>query len=266
MYPIGYHQPKTIQEAQELLSKMPEAKILAGGQTLIPTLKQRLASPGDVIDITRIGELRSISRDGNNVVIGAAVRHAEVATSPDVQGAIPALAYLASLIGDPHVRNMGTMGGSVANNDPAADYPGAVLGLKATVHTTRRAIAADDFFTGMFSTALDVDEIITRFSFPVPRRAAYAKFPNPASRYSMAGAFIAELADGSVRVAITGAGPCAFRSAAHEAALAKGISAASVKGIAVDPKNLNSDIHGSAEYRAQLVAVMVEEAVAKLSR
>ena len=262
MYELNYHRPKTIDEAKKLIASMPEAKFISGGMTLIPTLKQRLATPGDVIDLGRIEEMRGIHVNGDALGIGASTRHAEVAASADVHRLIPALAKLAGGIGDPHVRNMGTIGGSVANNDPAADYPGAVLGLDADVHTSTRVIKADQFFTGMFSTALAEDEIITAFAFRKPRRAAYAKFANQASRYAVAGAFVAQLADGSVRVAITGAAPCPYRSAAHEAALAKDFSLAAIKGIPVAVGGLNADMHASAEYRANLVTVMIEEAVA----
>ncbi len=229
--------------------------------TLIPTLKQRLARPSDLIDLGGIAELRGIKRESNAVVVGAMTRHVEVATSDAVKGAIPALAQLAGMIGDPAVRNRGTIGGSIANNDPAADYPAAVLGLGATVVTNKRRIAADDFFKGMFETALGPDEIITAVSFPVPEKAAYTKFRNPASRYAIVGVFVAKTA-GGVRVAVTGAGPVVFRQKEMEAALGKSFTADAVANIKVRPDGLNSDIHASAEYRAHLVTVMAKRAVA----
>jgi carbon-monoxide dehydrogenase medium subunit len=224
-------------------------------------MKMRLANPSDLIDISGIKELNSIRVGGGAVVIGAATTHYEVASSAEVKKAIPDLSYLAGLIGDPAVRHKGTLGGSVANNDPAADYPAAVLGLNATIKTNRRSIKADDFFTGMFATALEDGEILTEVSFPVPEKAAYRKFPNPASRYAMAGVFVAKFKDG-IRVAATGAGPCVFRVPAMEAALAKSFTPDAVAKIAVDANGLNSDIHGSAEYRANLVTVMAKRAVA----
>jgi carbon-monoxide dehydrogenase medium subunit len=200
--------------------------------------------------------------EGSAVVIGAGTRHADVAGSPELVRALPALAALAGVIGDPAVRHMGTLGGSVANNDPAADYPAAVLALAATIKTNRRAVAADNFFTGMFATALDDGEIITEISFPVPERAAYQKFPNPASRYAMVGVFVAKTKSGA-RVAVTGAAPCVFRVEAMEAALTKSFTPDAVANISIDQDGLNSDIHGSAEYRAHLVTVMAKRAVAK---
>jgi carbon-monoxide dehydrogenase medium subunit len=225
-------------------------------------MKMRLANPSDLIDISKLKELSYIRTSGDAVVIGAATTHFEVATSTEVTKRIPALAYLASIIGDPAVRHKGTLGGSVANNDPAADYPAAVLGLNASVKTNRRVIAADEFFTGMFSTALSDGEIITEVSFPIPKKASYKKFPNPASRYAMAGVFVAQTGTG-VRVAVTGAGPCVFRVPAMETALAKNFSASALEGISIDADGLNSDIHGSAEYRAHLVGVMARRAVAE---
>jgi carbon-monoxide dehydrogenase medium subunit len=260
-YSFAYKKAKTVAEAEALLKASSEAKVLAGGQTLIATMKMRLAQPSELIDISQIKELQFIRKDGNSLVIGAGTKHADVATSADVRKAIPALADLAGMIGDPAVRHMGTLGGSVANNDPAADYPAALVALNATIKTNKRSIGADAFFTGMFSTALDDGEIITEVAFPIPERAAYMKFPNPASRYAMAGVFVAKTKDG-VRVAVTGAGPCVFRQPAMEAALAKSFSADAIKGIAVDASNLNSDIHASAEYRAHLTGVMAKRAVA----
>jgi aerobic carbon-monoxide dehydrogenase medium subunit len=229
--------------------------------TLIPTLKQRLARPSDLIDLGRIAELKGIKREGNAVVIGAMTRHVEVATSDVVKSAIPALAHLAEGIGDPQVRNRGTIGGSIANNDPAADYPSAVLALNATVITNKRKIAADDFFKGMFETALAPDEIVTAVSFPQAEKAGYSKFPNPASRYAVVGVFVAR-AGGQVRVAVTGAGPVVFRQKDMEAALAKSWSPDAVAAVKQSANGLNSDIHASAEYRAHLVTVMAKRAVA----
>ena len=264
MYALKYVQAKSIKEAAALLSANPEAKLLAGGMTLIPTLKQRLARPTHLVDIAQLAELRGIAVKGGKLAIGAGTRHHDVATSAVVKKALPALAELASLIGDPQVRNCGTIGGSVANNDPAADYPAAVLGLNATVVTTKREIAAEKFFQGMFTTALGDGEIIVRVEFPLVKRAAYSKFHHPASGYAMAGVFIAQAADG-VRVAVTGAGPGVFRWKAAEAALAKGFKPAAIDGAKLDASGLNNDMHADSEYRANLVRVMAKRAVAKLS-
>ncbi|HEY1708457.1 MAG TPA: xanthine dehydrogenase family protein subunit M [Rhizomicrobium sp.] len=259
-YAFNYKKAKSVAEAEALLKDAAEAKLLAGGQTLIATMKMRLASPSDLIDISQIPELQFIRKDGAALVIGAATRHADVAESKEVENTIPALGALAQMIGDPAVRHMGTIGGSLANNDPAADYPAAVLALGATIRTNRRSIAADDFFTGMFSTALKDGEIITEVSIPIPERAAYEKFRNPASRYAMAGVFIAKTKE-RVRVAVTGSGPCVFRHPEMEAALTRNFSPEAIKDIAVDANNLNSDIHASAEYRAHLTGVMARRAV-----
>jgi carbon-monoxide dehydrogenase medium subunit len=260
-YAFGYRRATSLADAQQLFASAGDAKFLAGGQTLIPTMKQRLASPAQLIDIAAIAELSLIAAKQDSIVIGAGTKHAAVANSPDVRRLIPALADLAETIGDPAVRHMGTLGGSLANNDPAADYPAAVLALSASIQTTQRMIAADDFFTGMFATALEDGEIITSATFPVAERAAYAKFPNPASRYALAGVFVAKMKDG-VRVAVTGAGPCVFRVAAMEAALTRNFSPDALNGIAVSSSGLNADLHASAEYRAHLVAVMAKRAVA----
>ncbi|HVZ69997.1 MAG TPA: xanthine dehydrogenase family protein subunit M [Rhizomicrobium sp.] len=260
-YRFNYHRPRSLADAQALLRKSPEAKLLAGGQTLVATMKMRLASPSDLIDISGLKELNYIRVDESAVTIGAAVTHAEVAESREVQRALPALAELAEMIGDPAVRHKGTIGGSIANNDPAADYPAAAVALNATIKTTERSMKADDFFTGMFSTALKDGEIVTEISFPRVERAAYMKFRNPASRYAMAGVFVAKGKDG-VRVAVTGAGPGVFRQGEMETALSKNFSPNAIEGIEVDPSGLNSDIHGSAEYRAHLVGVMAKRAVA----
>jgi carbon-monoxide dehydrogenase medium subunit len=260
MYDFEYQRAQSVADAAKALSGKEDAKLLAGGMTLIPTLKQRLARPSDLIDLGRIAELKGIKRDGNAIVIGAMTRHAEVATSDVVKSAIPALAHLAEGIGDPQVRNRGTIGGSIANNDPAADYPSAVLGLNATVITNKRRIAADDFFKGMFETALAADEIVTAVSFPLAEKAGYSKFPNPASRYAVVGVFVARTG-GQVRVAVTGAGPVVFRQKDMEAALSKSWSPDAVAAIKQSASGLNADIHASAEYRAHLVTVMAKRAL-----
>ena len=265
MYDFAYHRPKTLAEATAALKGKPEARAMSGGMTLIPTLKQRLAKPSDVVDLNGIKDLAGIKVDGAGVTIGGMTRHADVASSADVKKAIPGLSHLANHIGDPQVRNRGTIGGSVANNDPAADYPAAVLALGATITTTSRTIAADDFFKGLFETALEDGELITSISFPKPEKAAYMKFPNPASRYAMVGVFVAKTSNG-IRVAVTGAGPCVFRVKAMEDALAKNFSSAAIKDIKIPADGLNSDIHGSAEYRAHLVNVMARRAVDQASK
>ena len=261
MYAFQYHRPTSLAEAQKLLEKAADGRFLAGGMTLIPTLKQRLASPSDLVDLGAIQEIRGIKVNGKSVRIGAMTPHAAVAHSAEVRKAIPALADLADGIGDPQVRNRGTIGGSIANNDPAADYPGAVVALNATVHTSRRTIAADEFFKGMFETALESGEILTAVSFPVPEKAAYAKFPNPASRYALVGVFVAKTGSG-VRVAVTGAGPCVFRATDLEKALTANFSADALKGVKIAADDLNSDIHAAADYRAHLIGVMARRAVA----
>ena len=262
MYAFNYVKPASLADAAAALSGAEDGTVLAGGQTLLPTMKQRLASPSDLVDLGGIAELKGISVSGGKVTIGAMTRHADVAASADVKGAIPALAALAGGIGDQAVRNRGTIGGSVANNDPAADYPAAVLGLGGTVKTTNREIAADDFFTGMFETALMPGEIVVSVSFPVPEKAAYVKFPNPASRYAMVGVFVAKMAAG-VRVAVTGAGEGGvFRVAAYESALTANFSANAVADGAVSVDGLLSDLHADAEYRAHLITVMTRRAVA----
>ncbi|HTS54624.1 MAG TPA: xanthine dehydrogenase family protein subunit M [Burkholderiales bacterium] len=260
MYQFNYHKASSVADAAALLARNPEAKLLAGGQTLIGAMKLRLAAPSDLVDLGAIAELRGIRADGGTLTIGAMTRHAEVAGSKDLAQTIPALAALAASIGDRMVRNMGTLGGSLANNDPAADYPAGVLGLAATVNTNKRKIAADQFFKGMYETALEPGEIITSIGFPVPKRAAYAKFKNPASRYAIVGVFVSEGQSG-VRVAVTGAGPCAFRVAEMEKALAAKFSPDAVVGIRVSADGLNSDLHASSEYRAHLVTVMAKRAV-----
>lgn len=264
MYDFTYIRPKSAEEAASVLAQDEDAKLLAGGMTLLPTMKQRLASPSQVLDLSGLDDLKYIHVESDHVEIGALTRHADVAASSELKAALPALAELASHIGDPQVRNRGTLGGSIANNDPSADYPGAVLGLGAEVITTKRTIAGDEFFTGLFETALDVDEVITAVRFPLPKRAAYVKFPNPASRYAVVGAFVAETASG-IRVAITGAGPCVFRWAEAEAALSANFSADAVDGLTMADDDMNSDLHATAEYRAHLVKVMTKRAVAAIT-
>ncbi len=262
MYDFNYHKPGSLSDAAAAIGGAEDGKIVAGGMTLIPTMKQRLASPSDLVDLGGVSELSGITADGGTVTIGAMTTHAAVAGSADVRNAIPALADLADKIGDPAVRNRGTIGGSIANNDPAADYPAALVGLGATVVTSKREMSADDFFTGLFETALDEDEIVTAVRFPVPEKAAYIKFPNPASRYAMVGVFVAKGSDG-VKVAVTGAGDDGvFRASDMETALSGNFSAGALAGASVSDDGLLSDLHGSAEYRAHLVGVMAKRAVA----
>jgi len=262
MYAFTFHRPSSVRQAANLLAKSEDAKLLAGGQTLIPTMKQRLASPASLIDLSLIEGLSGIELKGRSIVIGAMTRHAEVADSPVVQENLPALAALAGEIGDPHVRNMGTIGGSLANNDPNADYPAAVLGLGATVVTNKRRIAADEFFAGMFETALEAGEIITKVMFPLAKKAAYVKFANPASRYALVGVFVSKRGR-DIRVAVTGAGANGvFRVTAFEEALQRRFGPKSLDGLSVPASGLNSDIHGSAEYRAHLIGVLARRAVA----
>ena len=260
MYEFEYVKAASLDDAAKRLAN-DEAKLVAGGMTLIPTLKFRLAKPAELIDLGGLANLNGISEDGNAVVIGAMTRHADVNRSDVVKRVIPSLATMAGMIGDPAVRNRGTIGGSIANNDPAADYPAAVVALNATVRTNKREIAADSFFTGMFETVLAPDEIITAVRFPKPDAGNYQKFRNPASRYAIVGVYVAR-AGGGVRVAVTGAGPCVFRVPEMEAALAKSFSPDAIKDIAIKDDGLNSDIHASAEYRAHLVNVMARRAVA----
>ena len=262
MYTFEYHRAQSVADAAKLLTSKPDAKLLAGGHTLIPTMKLRLASPKAIVDLSRVAELKGLDKKGNALVIGALTTHAEVADSSVVKSSIPGLAALAGMIGDPHVRHRGTIGGSIANNDPAADYPAALLALGATVATNRREIKADSFFTGLFSTALQDGEIITRISFPQPTKFGYSKFANPASRYALVGVAVAQTG-GQVRVAVTGAGNNGvFRHTGMEAALAKDWSAAALNGIATNASQMVSDIHGDAAYRAHLVGVMARRAVA----
>ena len=259
MYDFAYHKPTSLADAVKLLAD-PDAKAVSGGHTLIPALKHRLNKPTALVDLSGIAEMKGIRREGNAIIIGALTRHVEVANSAEVKAAIPALAYLASHIGDVQVRNRGTIGGSVSNNDPAADYPAAVLGLGATIHTNKRKIAADDFFQGMFTTALAESEIITRVGFTIPQQSSYAKFRHPASRYAMIGVFVADTA-GGVRASVTGAGSGVFRAKDVEAALGKGFASASLNGVKVAAKDISSDLHASADYRAHLITVMAKRAV-----
>lgn len=263
MYEFNYHRPSNPAEARTLFKNAEEGMYLAGGHTLIPSLKQRLLMPSDLIDLAGLQELKEIRMDGSDLRIGAFVTHAEVEGSALVQGHAQALCDLAGSIGDAQVRNRGTIGGSVANNDPAADYPAAILGFNASIHTDQRTIAADDFITGMFETALSEGELITAVSFPKVTAAGYAKFPNPASRYAIAGVMVVKQAS-TVRVAITGAAPCAYRMAAFEEALSADFSVAALDRVQQDPADLLSDMHASAEYRAHLCALMAKRVVASL--
>jgi aerobic carbon-monoxide dehydrogenase medium subunit len=262
MYQTTYHRPSSVDEAASLFAKGSDAKYLAGGHTLIPVMKQRLASPSDVIDLGKIKELIGIEPSGDGIVIKAATTHCDVAASDTVQKAIPALSYLASLIGDPAVRHRGTIGGSLANNDPAADYPAAVLALGATVKTNRRSISADDFFKGLFTTALEDGEIITAVSFPVQAKAGYAKFPHPASRFALTGVFVAKTPAGDVRAAATGASQSGvMRVPAIEAALKANWSAGALASVTISDSGLLEDLYGSPAYRANLIKVMAQRAV-----
>jgi len=258
MHAFKYHRPNSVNDAAGLAKG--DAKLLAGGQSLIQAMKLRLASPTDLIDLGTVKDLAGIKSDGKSVTIGAMTRHAEVAHSADVKKAIPALAALAGMIGDRQVRAMGTIGGSIANNDPAADYPAAVLALNATITTNKGKHEADKFFKGLYETALKDGEIITSVTFQAPKRAAYMKFKNPASRFAIVGVFVADFG-GSVRVGVTGAGPCAFRQADMEKALAAKFAPESVASVKQKKEGLNTDLHASAEYRAHLVTVMAKRAV-----
>jgi carbon-monoxide dehydrogenase medium subunit len=263
MYEFNYHRPTSLEDVSEILAANDEAKILAGGMTLLPTMKMRLAQPSDLVDLSAIDGLSDISDTGDAIEIGAMVRHADVAGSDIVRKAIPALAELANSIGDAQVRNRGTLGGSIANSDPASDYPAAVLGLDAVIKTNKREIAADDYFKGLFETALEANELVVSVKFPKPKKAAYAKFPNPASRYAVVGVMVAET-DSGLRVAVTGAGACAYRATEIEAALGKSFSTDALAGISMDAADLNDDLHASSEYRAHLIGVMAGRAVSTL--
>ena len=261
MYNFTYHRASGLRQATNMLGKFEEAKLLAGGQTLLPTMKLRLASPTHIIDLNKIEGISDIEMKGRNIVIGALARHADVASSPVVKQAIPALAELAHMIGDPAVRHRGTIGGSVANNDPNADYPAACLALGATITTTKRKIVADDFFKGLFETALEPDEIITKVSFPLAKKAGYEKFRNQASRFALVGVFVSKRGS-EIRVAVTGAGSNGvFRVPSFEEALKKRFAPKSLEGLTIPADGMNADIHGSAEYRAHLVGVMAKRAV-----
>jgi len=263
MYAFEYQRAKSVADAASALAKS-GGKLLAGGQSLVGAMKLRLAKPETLVDLGGIAELKGIKKEGDAIVIGALATHAEVASSSTVKQAIPALAALAEGIGDRQVRNRGTLGGSLANNDPAADYPAAVLALGATVVTNKRKIAADDFFKGLYETALAADEIITAVSFPVPKKAAYVKFPQPASRFALVGVFVAQTAgkgNEGVRVAVTGAASHAHRAKPIEDALTKSFTADAAKAVKIPASHLNSDLHGSAEYRAHLVSVLAARAV-----
>jgi carbon-monoxide dehydrogenase medium subunit len=264
MKDFQFHRPTTIKDAVGLVRGREGAKFLAGGQSFLPVLKLELAEPSDLVSLAQLTELREIRIDGDKLLIGALVTHDEVHRSPVVARAIPGLAALAGGIGDAQVRNRGTLGGSVAHADPAADYPAALVGLGATIKTDRRSIAAEDFFTGLFATALDHGELVTSVSFPIPRRAAYAKFAHRASKYALVGVLVAETATG-VRVAISGAAAKVFRAPQLEAALARQLSAAALEGIAMSAAELNSDDEASAEYRAHLIGVMARRAVQALA-
>ena len=260
MYATTYHRPTSVDEAAKLASE--EAKYLSGGQTLLPTMKQRLAAPSDLIDLRHIDALKGITVEGSNVRIGAACTHNEVATSDAIKTVCPGLTYLASHIGDPAVRHMGTIGGSIANNDPAADYPAALLALGATIKTNTSSLSAEDFFTGLFETALDEGEMVTAVEFTAPEKSGYSKFRNPASRYAMTGVFVCKHGDGSVGVGVAGAGSDgAFRSSEMETALAGDFTSAALETISIDSSDLMSDMHASAEYRANLIKVMGKRAV-----
>ncbi|WP_299839404.1 xanthine dehydrogenase family protein subunit M [uncultured Paracoccus sp.] len=261
MYQTKYHRPASIDDAVAALAAAEDGKFLSGGQTLLATMKQRLAAPTDLVDLRGIPGMSGITVDADGVTIGAATIHADVAASPEVAAAIPALAALASHIGDPAVRHMGTIGGSLANNDPAADYPAAVLGLNGTVITNQREIPAEEYFVGLFTTALEEGEIIKAVRFPRPKRAAYQKFAQPASRFALVGVLVAETDDG-VRVAITGAGSDGvFRAGAFEAALNGDFSAGALDSASVDADDLMNDIHATPEYRAHLARVLAQRAV-----
>jgi aerobic carbon-monoxide dehydrogenase medium subunit len=262
MYAFTYHRPTSVRQAVNLLAKNPEAKLLAGGHSLLPVMKLRLASPSALVDIGRIEGLNTIEVKGRSIVIGALARHVEVANSQAVKESLPVLAELAGEIGDPAVRHRGTLGGSLANNDPNADYPAAVLGLGATIITSKRRIAADDYFKGMFETALEPDEIITKVSFPLAKKAAYQKFKHPASGFALVGVFVSKRGS-DIRVAVTGAGSKGvFRVTSFEEALKKRFSPKSIEGMTIPADGMNADIHGSAEYRAHLVGVMARRALA----
>jgi aerobic carbon-monoxide dehydrogenase medium subunit len=261
MHAFQYHRPTTSKDALALAQQKSEGRYLAGGQSLVQAMKLRLSSPSDLIDLGNIRELTGIKVSGNAVEIGAMTRHAEVAASPEVKRAAPSLAAMVGLIGDRQVRHMGTIGGSLANSDPAADYPAAVLALNATITTNKRKIAADQFFKSLYETALEPSELITSVAFQIPKRGAYQKFRNPASRFALVGVYVADFGSGNVRVGVTGAGPCAFRQSEMERTLSAKFAPEAVANIKVKPDGLNNDLHASPEYRAHLITVMCKRAV-----
>jgi len=263
MYAFTYRRPGSIEEASQLVTEAEDGKLLAGGMTLIPSLKQRLAQPSDLVDLGRIPGLAGVTEETAGLRVGAMTRHVEVATNPLVRQHISGLAELAGIIGDPQVRNRGTIGGSISNADPAADYPGGLVGLGAVVRTNRREIEAEDFFTGFFETALETGEIVLSVLFPKPLKSAYEKFRNPASGYAVVGSMVA-VTDGGVRVGITGAAGFAFRWAEAEAALGAEFSPGALAELDYDDSELNDDMHASAAYRANLMRVMTQRAVARL--
>jgi carbon-monoxide dehydrogenase medium subunit len=263
MYNFTYHKPTSVRQAANLLAKNPDAKLLAGGHSLIPVMKLRLAQPSALIDLNQIEDLAGIEVKGRSIAIGALARHADVANSKLVHDTLPALASVPGSIGDPQVRNRGTIGGSIANNDPNADYPAACLGLGATIITNKRRIAADDFFTGMFSTALEDNEIIVKVSFPIAKKAGYEKFKHPASGFALVGVFVSKRG-ADIRVAVTGAGSSGvFRVKSFEEALKKRFAAKSIEGMTIPANGMNADIHAGADYRAHLVGVLARRALAK---
>jgi carbon-monoxide dehydrogenase medium subunit len=263
MYNFTFHRPTTVRQAAGLLARNPDAKLLAGGHSLLPVMKQRLAQPSALIDLSLVEGMSGVEIKGRSVVIGAMTRHADVANSQVLKEAMPALAAVPDSIGDPQVRNRGTIGGSIANNDPNADYPAALLGLGATIITNKRRIAADDYFQGMFTTALEDGEIITKVSFPIVKKAAYEKFKHPASGFALVGVFVSKRAS-EIRVAVTGAGANGvFRVPSFEEALKKRFAAKSLEGMSIPATGMNSDIHASPEYRAHLVGVLARRALAK---
>jgi carbon-monoxide dehydrogenase medium subunit len=262
MYAFTFHRPTTVRQAVNLLAKHEDAKLLAGGHSLIPVMKLRLANPPVLIDLSKVEGISGVELKGRSIVIGAMTRHVEVANSAVAKDNLPALAEVPGSIGDPHVREAGTIGGSIANNDPNADYPAACLGLGATIVTSKRKVIADEFFTGMFSTALEPDEIITKVSFPLAKKAAYQKFKHPASGFALVGVFVSKRGS-DIRVAVTGAGSNGvFRVTEFEEALKKRFAPKSLEGLSVKPDGLNSDIHAGAEYRAHLIGVLARRAVA----
>ncbi len=266
MYNFTFHRPTTVRQAAGLLARNPDAKLLAGGHSLLPVMKQRLAQPSALIDLSLVDGMDTIEQKGRAIVIGAMARHADVAKSPVLREALPGLADVPGAVGDPQVRNRGTIGGSIANNDPNADYPAAVLGLGATIITNKRRIAADDFFQGMYTTALEDGEIIVKVSFPVAKKAAYEKFKHPASGFALVGVFVSKRGS-DIRVAVTGAGSeGVFRVPSFEEALKTRFAAKSLEGMSIPATGMNSDIHASPEYRAHLVGVLARRAVAKATK